>query len=97
VPQYVGRPYHPAVLGLLQKVSGQLEAEFDIDALEEESRVQIDRLDEIISQRSEAAQFIEGLEGSIGTTSKIPDDLPTADEIAEEVLKFLESPDSEEN
>jgi proteasome assembly chaperone (PAC2) family protein len=92
VPQYVGRPYHPAILGLLQKVSGQLEAEFDVEALEEESRVQIDRLEEIISQRSEAADFIQGLEGSFGTTSKVPDDLPTADEIADEVLKYLEDP-----
>lgn len=96
VPQYVGRPYHPAVLGLLHKVSGQLDVEFDVEALEEESTLQIDRLDEIISRRSEAAEFIEGLEGSIGTTSKIPDDLPTADEIADEVLKFLQNPDSEE-
>jgi hypothetical protein len=96
VPQYVGRPYHPAVLGLLHKVSGQLGVVFDIEALEDESRLQIDRLDDIISRRSEAAEFIEGLEGSIGKTSKVPDDLPTADEIADEVLKFLENPDSEE-
>ncbi len=94
VPQYVGRPYHPAVLGLLAKVAGQLGAEFDTSELEDESRGQLERLDEIISQRTDAAQFIESLEGRVGTTSKIPDDLPTADEIADEVLKFLENPDA---
>ena len=92
VPQYVGRPYHPAVLGLLRKVADQVGAEFDVSGLEGESRVQIERLDEIISQRSDAAEFIEGLEGRVGTTSRMPDDLPTADEIAEEVLKYLEDP-----
>jgi len=97
VPQYVGRPYHPAVLGLLRKVSVQIGAEFEVSDMEEEAQVQIGRLDEIISQRSEAAEFIEGLEDSVGTTSKIPDDLPTADEIADEVLKFLQNPDAEEN
>lgn len=93
VPQYVGRPYHPAVIGLLRKAAAQLRTEFDISEIEEESRVQIERLDEIVSQRSDAAEFIDGLEGRIGTTSRIPDDLPTADEIADEVLKFLENPE----
>jgi len=92
VPQYVGRPYHPAVLGLLRKVADQLGGAFDVSGLEDESRIQIERLDEIISQRSDAAEFIENLEGRVGTTSRIPDDLPTGDEIAEEVLKFLEDP-----
>lgn len=96
IPQYVGRPYHPAVLGLLRKLSAQLEADFDLEQLEEESQVQIERLDEIISERSEAAEFIKGLEGSVGTTSKVPEDLPTADEIADEILKFLENPDESE-
>ena len=93
VPQYVGRPYHPAVVGLLRKAAGQLVVDFDISELEDESRIQIERLDEIISQRSDAAEFIENLEGGFGTTSKMPDDLPTADEIADEVLKFLENPE----
>jgi len=96
VPQYVGRPYHPAILGLLEKVSGQVGARFDVEALAEESRIQIERLDEIISQRSEAAEFIEGLDDRIGNTSKIPDDLPTADEIADEISKFLANPGSED-
>ncbi len=97
VPQYVGRPYHPAVVALLGKVGGQLGTDFDLSELEELSRVQVDRLDDIISQRSDAAEFIDNLEGRIGTTAKMPDDLPTADEIADEVLKFLENPDLEEN
>jgi proteasome assembly chaperone (PAC2) family protein len=96
IPQYVGRPYHPGVIGLLRKVAGQLGIEFDTSALEEESQLQIERLDEIISQRSDASEFIESLESRVGNTSKIPDDLPTADEIADEVLKFLQNPENNE-
>jgi proteasome assembly chaperone (PAC2) family protein len=93
VPQYVGRPYHAAVVGLLRKVAGQLGTDFDTSELQDESRVQIERLDEIISQRSDAAEFIENLDGGFGTTSRMPEDLPTADEIADEVLRFLENPE----
>lgn len=94
IPQYVGRPYHPGVVGLLRKVAAQLDVDFDTATLVEESQSQIERLDEIISQRSDASDFIENLEGRVGNTSKIPEDLPTADEIADEVLKFLENPDA---
>jgi hypothetical protein len=93
VPQYVGRPYHPAVVGLLKKVADQLDANFDTSEMQDDSRELLERLDEIISQRSDAAEFIGNLDGGLGTTSRIPDDLPTADEIADEVLKFLENPD----
>lgn len=95
VPQYVGRPYHTGVLALLRKVAVQVGAEFDLSELEEESRVQLERLDEIIAQRTDAAAFIESLGNSVGTTTKIPDDLPSADEIADEVLEFLQNPEFE--
>ncbi len=96
VPQYVGRPYHPAVVRLLRRTSDQLNVQFELSNLEADAQQQVDRLDEIISQRSDAAEFIQSLDDSFGTTSKIPEDLPTADEIADEVLKFLENPDSQE-
>lgn len=96
VPQYVGRPYHSGIAALLRKVAGQVGVSFDLDELEEESRVQLDRLDDIIANRSEASDFVHGLGNSVGTTSKFPDDLPSADEIADEVLKFLQNPDNSE-
>ncbi len=96
VPQYIGRPYHSAVALLLSKVAAQLDVEFDLSLILADATEQLERLDEIISQRSEAAEFIEGLGESVGRTTKVPDDLPTADELAEEVLRFLQNPDSEE-
>jgi proteasome assembly chaperone (PAC2) family protein len=91
VPQYVGRPYQPAMHALLQKISAQLEVVIDLTSIELEAQEQISRLDEILERRSDARDFVAGLGLSVGTTSKIPTDLPTADEIADEISEFLQS------
>ena len=72
VPQYVGRPYQPAMQALLEKIAGQLEVEIDLTAIELEAQEQIERLDDILAKRSDARDFVEGLELSVGTTSKVP-------------------------
>lgn len=96
VPQYVGRPYQPAMHALLVKIAGQLGVDLDLTAVESEAHGQIDRLDAILAKRSDAREFVEGLERRVGTTSKIPNDLPTADEIADEVSQFLQSSTDDE-
>jgi proteasome assembly chaperone (PAC2) family protein len=97
VPQYVGRPYQPAMQALLEKIAGQLEVEIDLTAIELEAQEQIERLDDILAKRSDARDFVEGLELSVGTTSKVPTNLPTADEIADEISEFLQSNQDEED
>ena len=97
VPQYIGRPYHPAILGLLRKSAQQLGVEFDFAEMVEDSVEQIERLDEILERRSDAREFVEGLEISVGNTAKFPDDLPTADEIADEVAEFLREAEDDES
>ncbi len=96
VPQYVGRPYQPAMHELLTKITGQLEADLDLNEVEVEAYEQIDRLDKILAKRADARDFVEGLDVSVGTTSRMPTDLPTADEIAAEVSRYLESPEEED-
>jgi len=93
VPQYVGRPYEPAIYSLLVKAADQIGVEFDLSTIADEAENQVARLDEILEQRSDAREFVEGLDLSIGTTSSVPQDLPTADEIAEEVARFLRDSD----
>jgi len=95
VPQYVGRPYQPAIVSLLERTARQIGVEFDLAELESAAVDQVARLDDILERRSDAREFVEGLELSVGTTSKIPDDLPSADEIAEEVARFLQETDDE--
>lgn len=94
VPQYVGRPYHPAIVALLGKASDHADVSFDLTGLERDARDQIERLDEILERRSDAREFVEGLELRVGNTAKFPDDLPTADEIADEIAEFLRESDN---
>ena len=68
---------------------------FDLSQVETEAENQVAKLDEILEQRSDAREFVEGLDLSVGTTSRVPEDLPTADEIAEEVAKFLRESEDE--
>ncbi|KAA3638091.1 MAG: PAC2 family protein [Armatimonadetes bacterium] len=89
VPQYVGRPYQPAMHALLVKISEQIGVDINLTEVESAAYDQIERLDEILEKRSDARDFVEGLDISVGTTSQIPTDLPTADEIADEFSKYL--------
>ena len=95
VPQYVGRPYSPAILALLQRVRDQLSIDLDLAEIVDEALEQMERLDAILEQRSDAREFVEGLDLRVGNTAKFPDDLPTADEIADEIAEFLKDADGE--
>ena len=97
VPQYIGRPYHPAIAALLRKAGGQLGFEFDLTTMVEDAVDQIERLDEILERRSDAREFVEGLDVSVGTTASFPEDLPTADEIADEVAEFLREAENDDS
>jgi hypothetical protein len=97
VPQYIGRPYHPAIVALLRKAGGQLGFEFDLTTMVEDAVDQIERLDEILERRSDAREFVEGLDLSVGTTATFPEDLPTADEIADEVAEFLREAENDDS
>lgn len=95
VPQYVGRPYSPAIAVLLGRAAEQLGVLLDLRDIVSDAEEQIRRLDEILEQRDDAREFVEGLDTSVGTTTAFPDDLPTADELADEVARFLREADED--
>ena len=95
VPQYVGRPYHPAILALIQKAQDQVGFDLELADIVADAAEQIDRLDDILERREDAREFVEGLGTSVGTTASFPDDLPTADEIADEIAEFLREAEGE--
>ena len=76
--------------------AAQLGVEFGLESIEVDAVDQIDKLDSILEKRADAREFVEGLELSVGNTAKFPSDLPTADEIADEVTKFLREADNED-
>lgn len=94
VPQYVGRPYHPAIAALLGRASDQLGVTIDFSDTIADAGEQIERLDSILAERDDAREFVEGLDLRVGNTASFPDDLPTADELADEVARFLRDADS---
>ena len=81
---------------LLVKISEQIGVDINLTEVESEAYDQIKRLDDILEKRSDARDFVEGLDISVGTTSQIPTDLPTADEIADEFSKYLRGSDGED-
>lgn len=95
VPQYVGRPYSAAIAVLLRRTAEQLDVLFDLREVVSDADEQIRRLDEILEQREDAREFVESLGTSVGDTTPFPDDLPTADELADEVARFLREADEE--
>jgi len=95
VPQYVGRPYQPGMHALLEKIAEQVGVDLNLSEIEAAAYDQIKRLDDILNKRSDARDFVDGLDISVGTTSQIPTDLPTADEIAEEFSEYLRRADGD--
>lgn len=89
VPQYVGRPYHPAIVALLHKTAEHLGITLDTTGPTSDAQEQIERLDAILEEREDAREFVEGLGFRVGNTAKFPEDLPTADELADEVTRYL--------
>lgn len=96
VPQYVGRPYSAAIAVLLGRAAEQLDVLLDLRDVVSDAEEQIRRLDDILEQREDAREFVEGLDTSVGNTAAFPEDLPTADELADEVTRFLREAEGEE-
>lgn len=83
VPHYVNEPYKPAALALLSRVAGHLALELDLDEWRADADQQRSRLDEIVSSRPEAKQYVERLE------TMASNEFGLGDQIASEVERFL--------
>jgi len=83
IPHYVSEPYKPAALALLSRVAGHLGLDLDLDEWRADADEQRSRLDEIVSSRPEARQYIERLETMASS------EFGLGDQIASEVERFL--------
>ena len=83
IPHYVSEPYKPAALALLSRVAGHLGLDLDLDEWRADADEQRSRLDEIVSSRPEAKQYIERLETMASS------EFGLGDQIANEVERFL--------
>lgn len=87
-PHYLNRPFHAGVLALLERVGRQAGVHFDVADLKALAVAQRDDLDRISAARPEIREYIERLEGAV-TSLGLAEDLPSADELAAEVERYL--------
>jgi hypothetical protein len=85
VPHYVGGPFAPATLALLRHLGRHLAVELPLDALEREAEQQRTRLDAAVEADDDVREILEQLQ------SAGEQEIPTGDELAAEIERFLRS------
>jgi hypothetical protein len=94
VPHYLQSPFHSGVLGLIERVGGQVGVPFPIGDLALEASAQLDQIDADLAERDDARQYVERLELMQDERPELVtpfQEVPSADEIGAEVEKFLRS------
>ena len=89
VPHYVGGPWAPATIALLDHVGRHLGVELPLADLPEEAVSQRARVDALVESQDDARDYQERLEGLPGE-----DGMPNGDELASEIERFLRDNES---
>jgi len=99
VPHYLQSPFHPGVLGLIERVGGQVDVRFPIGDLAIEASAQLEQIDADLAERDDARQYVERLELMQDERPELVtpfQEVPSADEIGAEVEKFLRSAEDDQ-
>jgi PAC2 family len=86
VPPYVGGPYAPATIALLEAVGDHLDIAMPLGGLPEEAITQRAGLDAAVSAQDETRAMVEQLESQQPGTD---DSIPSGDELASEIERYL--------
>ena len=86
VPHYVGGPFAPAAIALLDQLGRHLSVDLPLGGLADEALSQRTRLDAAVGADDDARQYLERLESMGGGEGGIP----TGDELASEIERFLQ-------
>jgi proteasome assembly chaperone (PAC2) family protein len=87
VPHYVGAtPSPPAIRALLSRVRELAGVQTDLTALDSQTDEYLERVEEGLSERPDVAEMVRNIEASEGPGSG---DLPTGEELASEIERFL--------
>jgi proteasome assembly chaperone (PAC2) family protein len=90
VPQYVSAGASPpairAVLAKLRDLGG---LELDLQALDAQVDAYVQRIEAGLADRPDVAQAIEAIESATPEPATLEEDLPSADELASEIERFL--------
>lgn len=97
IPHYVAGDYPAAAAMLLRRVGEHLGVALDLADLEDEAVQHADRLADAASESTEVTSHISALEGAydadVADDSGLEGPLPTGDQIAEELERFLRNRD----
>ncbi len=86
VPPYVGGPYAPATIALLEVMSEHLGITLPLGGLPEEAHTQRVSLDAAVAAQAETREMVEQLEAQ----QTDPDEaIPSGDELASEIERYL--------
>lgn len=99
VPHYLQSPFHSGVLGLIERVGGQVGVRFPIGDLAVEASAQLEQIDADLAERDDARQYVERLELMQDERPEFVtpfQEVPSADEIGAEVEKFLRSAEDDQ-
>jgi predicted ATP-grasp superfamily ATP-dependent carboligase len=99
VPHYLQSPFHHGVLGLIERVGGQVGVRFPIGDLALEATSQLEQIDADLAERDDARQYVERLELMQDERPELVtpfQEVPSADEIGAEVEKYLRSAGDED-
>jgi PAC2 family protein len=83
VPHYIGGPYAPATLALLQHLGRHLRTDLPIGSLDGEARSQLERLDAAVAEDEDVRAILQQLEDASEA------DIPSGDDLAAEIERFL--------
>ena len=89
VPHYVGGPWAPASIALLDHVGRHLGVEVPLGELPADAISQRGRVDALVQDQDEAREYLERLE-----ELPIEGPIPSGDDIASEIERFLQDNDS---
>jgi proteasome assembly chaperone (PAC2) family protein len=90
VPHYAaGMPYPAAAAALIYGLGQAAGISFEAAELDREAQATSVRLDDLIAQNTEHQQMVAQLEQAVDTLDENPTDLPTGDQLAEELQQFL--------
>lgn len=91
VPHYIAAsPNPPGVLVMVDLVAALLGAEVDTTELQAAAKLHREQVDEAIAEHEEAGRMIAGLE-RLSDSGAGDDDLPSGDDLAREIERFLRS------
>lgn len=85
VPHYVGGPYAPATIALVERVGEHLGVDLPLGSLPDEAAAQRTRIDSAVQGDDDAREYLQRLEQLPGGSERIP----SGDELASEIERFL--------